>query len=116
MMISVGMGGCMLLLVGSGAAAGVGYAKGDLEVTLDKSLNPIYNATLAALSDMQLPVIRKSQSELDAEIISRTSQDKKVKIVLKRVNTEATHLSIRIGTFGNESHSRMIYDKIKAKL
>lgn len=115
-MMSFGMSGCMLLLVGSGVAAGVGYAKGDLEATLDKPITAVYDASLACLTQMELPVIQKSQSLLDAEIIGRTSQDKKIRIVLKRKAENTTGLFIRIGTFGDEAHSRMIYDKIKENL
>ena len=114
--ISTGMSGCMLLLVGSGAAAGVGYIKGDFEVTLDEGLTPVYNASVAALAELGLPVISKSESLLDAQIVSRTSLDKKVKIILKRIDANNTMLSIRIGTFGDESHGRLIYEKIKDHL
>ncbi len=74
--------GCFLVLAGAGAAAGVGYAKGDLEATLTDDLKEVFEATLGALGQLQMPVVHKNRTALDAEIRSLTAQDKKVKIVL----------------------------------
>ena len=108
--------GCAIALVGAGAAAGVGYVKGDLEAVLQDDINSVYEASLKAVKKLDLAVISKEKNALDAEIISRTSADKKIKIKLKRADENLTELSIRIGTFGDEAQSRAIYDKIKQNL
>ena len=51
-----------------------------------------------------------------AKVVSRIVGDKKVEIKLKRTEENYTKLSIRVGTFGDEEQSRVIYDKIKANL
>ncbi|MHC4702930.1 MAG: DUF3568 family protein, partial [Planctomycetota bacterium] len=63
-----------------------------------------------------LPVTSKSKDALVAQITSFDAQDKKIKIKLKAETDETTKLSIRIGTFGSETKSRMIYQKIRDNL
>jgi hypothetical protein len=53
---------------------------------------------------------------MSAEIIARDSQDKKIKISLSATAEGTTKLSIRIGMFGDETKSRLIYDEIKKNL
>ena len=110
------IGGCVAVLVGTGAAAGVGYVKGDLEAVLEDDIDTVYDASLKAVKELELAVISKEKNALDARIISRTSTDKKINITLKRTDEDLTKLSIRIGTFGDETQSRTIYDKIKRNL
>lgn len=45
---------------------------------------------------------------------TRNSADKKMLIKLKKVSDGATEIRIRVGTFGDESMSRLILDKIKS--
>jgi len=108
--------GCFLLLVGAGGAAGVGYVMGDLEATVQHDLKDVYQASLRALGQLELPILSKTKTVLNAEIRSINALDKKVKIILKRTETDNTQISIRIGTFGDETHSRQIYNKIVANL
>ena len=114
--LAVGCSGCFVAVVGAGAAAGVGYARGDLEAVLDADPTDVYEASLEAMDDLELPVISKEKNALEAKIISRTTEDKKVQITIKRTETNVAKLSIRIGVFGDEVQSRLIYDKIKANL
>lgn len=114
--LALGCSGCFVAVVGAGAAAGVGYAKGDLEAVLDAEPTDVYDASLKAMDELELPVISKEKNALEAKIVSRTTEDKKVQITIKRTETNATKLSIRIGVFGDEVLSRLIYDKIKANL
>ena len=115
-LLAVGCGGCFVAVVGAGAAAGVGYVRGDLEAVLDADPADVYEASLEAMDDLELPIISKEKNALEAKIVSRTTEDKKVQIIIKRTETNITKLSIRIGVFGNEVQSRLIYDKIKANL
>ena len=110
------LGGCAVAIVGAGAAAGVGYVRGDLEATLKNDVEPIYKASLEALDQLELAVISREKDALGAKIISRTSEDKKVQIKLKQTQGGITELSIRIGIFGDEALSRLIYDKIRENL
>ena len=108
--------GCAVALVGAGAAAGVGYVRGDLEAQMDESIDNVYNASLKALEELELAIISKDKNALGAKIISRTTEDKKIQIKLKRTENNITKLTIRIGLFGDETQSRVIYDTIKKNL
>lgn len=108
--------GCLLLAVGAGSAGGVAYAKGDLESTTDASVAKTYDAALKAMDELKLTPIMKSQDNLAAEIVARTATDKKVTVKLTYETEKLTHVSIRIGVFGDEALSRAIYDKVKENL
>ena len=111
-----GLGGCFLALAGAGGAGTYAFVKGDLETMERESVEELYNAALAALEELQIPVITKSQDATVAQIEGRNAEDKKVAIKIEVAENELTKMSIRIGTFGDQEQSQMIYDTIKAKL
>lgn len=109
--------GCALFLVGGAAAAGAGtvaYVNGELKETEGVAYDTAYDATLAAMSDMQYAVVDKSKAGVEAKILARTSGDKKIQITLNKQSATITEIHIRVGTFGDESLSRQILDKIKS--
>ncbi len=108
--------GCVAAAVGIGAAGAAGtiaYVKGDLEAIEAEELDVVYEATVKAVKDLELRLISKTKDALTATIYTRDAEDKKVTITLKRTTEQTTKLSIRIGTFGNETKSRLIYQKIR---
>lgn len=111
-------GGCAVLLVGGAvAAAGVGtyaYVNGELQGDEAVSLDKAYNATLAAMKDLQYPVTNKSKDALQGEVLARNSADKKIQVKLKLVSDGTTEIRIRVATFGDENLSRLILNKIKS--
>jgi hypothetical protein len=109
-------GGCMLAAVGLGAAGTVAYARGDLQAVEVAGIDDVYQATLKALDELELHPTTKSKDALSAVIIARDAEDKKVTIKLKAEAEGSTKLSIRIGVFGSEAKSRMIYQKIQENL
>jgi hypothetical protein len=112
--------GCLAAAaVGGAAAAGAGtvaYIKGELRATEEASLNRTWSATVAAADDLRFLVTNKIKDDVSAELDAKTADNKTVKIQLKRVSKNLTDISIRIGTFGDESLSRYILSKIEARL
>lgn len=108
--------GCIIAAVGAGAAGTIAYVKGDLESVQSYNIDTVYQATLDAMNDLDLPVLSKTKDALTAEVVARDAQDKKVTIKLKAATEETTKLSIRIGTFGDKTKSQLIYDKIQENL
>ena len=108
--------GCMLAVVGLGAAGTIAYVRGDLQATESEPMDVVYDASLKALEELDLHVTSKSKDALVAQIVTFDAQDKKIKIKLKAATDTTTKLSIRIGTFGSETKSRMIYQKIRDNL
>ena len=108
--------GCVVAAVGLGAAGTVAYVRGDLQTVESESIDDVYEATLKALQELELRPTRKSKDALGAEIIAYDAQDKKITIKLKSAAEGSTKLSIRIGVFGSETKSRLIYQKIRDNL
>lgn len=108
--------GCVAVVVGAGAAGTVAYIRGDLESIESKDLNAVYEATLKAMEQLELSVSRKTKDAMSAEVIARDAEDKKITISLGATAEGATKISIRIGVFGSETKSRLIYDQIKKNL
>lgn len=111
--------GCILVAAGAGAAAGVGtfaYVRGELRATLDASLDRTWRATQAAMKDLKFAVVQEQKDALQARLTSRTAADKKISVKLLKLTNNTTEVRIRVGTFGDESLSHLILEKIKANL
>lgn len=108
--------GCVAVAVGAGAAGTVAYIRGDLEAIESKSIDTVYEATLKAMEQLELSVSKKTKDAMSAEVVAHDSQDKKITIILSATAEGSTKLSIRIGVFGSETKSRLIYDQIKKNL
>ena len=108
--------GCMVAAVGLGAAGTIAYVRGDLQSFESERIDEVYEATLEAVDELELNVTTKSKDALSALIVARDADDKKVTIKLKATAEGPTELSIRIGVFGNETKSRLIYQKIRENL
>jgi hypothetical protein len=119
----VGMGllmnsGCAAVLVGGAAAGAAGtvlYVKGELHSTEGVSLDRAWNATQAAIGDMGFTVTAKDKDAVSAELNAITADGKRIKIVLNREADNVTEISIRVGTFGDESMSRLILERIRKR-
>jgi len=110
--IAVFLQGCVVAAVGVGAAGTIAYIRGDLESVESENIEKVYEAALQATEELELRIISKSKDALSATIVARDAQDKKVQIKLQTTAENTTKLSIRIGTFGSETKSRLIYQKI----
>lgn len=111
--------GCALFVVGAVAAGGVaGYAwvNGEIKATESVSLNQTWEATLAAMGDLQFPVTAKAKDALEGSVTAQNAKNTTIKIDLKYVSNTSTEIRIRVGAFGDEALSRVILDKIKAHL
>jgi hypothetical protein len=107
-------GGCAALLVGGAAGAGtVAYYYGELKATEEVSMRRAWSATQKAMTDLGYAITNKDKDAFYAELVARGAGDKKVKIRLESQTDTLTDIKIRVGTFGNESLSRRILDKIK---
>jgi len=109
------LGGCFAAAIDAGAGT-VAYIRGDLESTESAELDAVYRAAEKAVARLELNVTGKTKDALSATVIARDAQDKKITIRLKAITEDSTKISIRIGLFGDEAKSRIIYDKIKENL
>lgn len=112
--------GCLAAAaVGGAAVAGAGtvaYIKGELKATEEASMKKAWSATVGAVEELDFLVVNKVNDAVSGEIEAKTADSKTVKITLKRIADNLTEITIRIGTFGDESLSRYILSKIEARL
>lgn len=113
--LAVNSAGCLVVAAGAGAAGTVAYLRGDLEMEEAYNLETVYTATREAMEQLELPVLegRTEKDALSATIVARDASDKRVTIKLKALSERMTTLSIRIGTFGDQTKSQMIYNRIR---
>jgi len=111
--------GCAVVLLGGAAAAGAGtvaYVKGELRSTLEASLDQAWQAAQAAVQELEFAATTQEKDALAARLVARTAGDKKVEIKLKRISDTAVEARVRVGTFGNESFSHQVLERIRKHL
>ena len=106
---------CVVAAVGAGAGTAV-YVMGKFKTYEAHELSTVYAATEKAMGQLELNVTRKTKDAMSATIVARDSADKKITIKLSATPDKTTKISIRVGTFGNETKSRLIYEQIKKNL
>jgi len=116
---AVSCGGCSLLLVGAGAAAGAGtvaYLQGELKANLDAPLAKVLKAADATMKEMKLKVLERTEGVERGKIIANAPGDKRLEVRLEKLTPNATEVRIRVGVFGDEDLSREILEKIQKRL
>lgn len=112
--------GCAAVLlagaVGAGAAGGVMYAKGDLEATFDLPMSKVVEASRDTIHEAELHLIAEKDLVTSWVFECRRADDAKVTIRVQSLTTETSRLNIRVGVFGDEDYSRLIYGKIRDRL
>ena len=116
--VAIGASGCVAVAVGAGAAGTVAYLAGDLEAHQSHDVDTVFAASKQALADLQMTVIegRTTKDALGARIVARDATDKEIVVNLKATVVGATDISIRVGTFGDDTKSHLIYEKIRENL
>lgn len=111
------MTGCAVLLLGGAAAgaaaAGVMYHEGELRADIETSPPDVIKATERAFRDLIWTKESARSSATDGLATARTATGKEVTVTVNRKTENISNIGIRIGTFGDENLSRLLYDKIK---
>jgi hypothetical protein len=115
-LVAVTQSGCLLVAAAAATGGTVAYVKGDLETTLDSTPDKIGPASEAALKEMKLAIVSSRSTNLDADVLARTADDAKVHVVVKAQGEKTSHISIRVGVFGDQAMSNRILMKINEKL
>ena len=111
------MTGCAALLIGGAAAgataAGIMYHDGELRADLEASPPTVIKATERAFRDLIWTKESAQASATDGQATARTATGKEVSVMVTRKTENVSQVGIRVGTFGDENLSRLLYDKIK---
>jgi len=110
--------GCALFLVGAGVAVGAGtvaYVDGELKAADNVTMDKGWNASLRAMQDLEFKVAESQKDALAGKIVARRADGTRIVVQVKRQTDQVTGFRIRVGVFGDEALSHMIYDKIKSR-
>jgi hypothetical protein len=107
------LSGCLAVAAAGCAGAGVAYAKGDSVETLDGTTYEVAAAAETALTGMGMVVTRNSASAVDAVVIARTGQDRKIEVEVKGNANGTSLVSVRAGTWGDDSLQFRILEQIR---
>ena len=114
-LIAMTQGGC--LLAAAGAAGGtVAYMKGDLEADLDAAPDAVIEATKRAAKELKFTTEYAHGSRLDGRAKLRTAAGKEIFIKVESRGQNFSHVSIRVGTFGDDSLSNQVLAEIRDHL
>jgi len=116
--LALSSSGCLAVAVGAGAAGTVAYLAGDLEAEEPYGVEQTYAAARATADGLGLRIIegQTGRDALAARVVARDSADKKIEVRLKAITKNATKISIRVGTFGDDTKAHLIYNTIRDNL
>ncbi len=110
------IGGCWYAVAGVGAYAGYRFVDGEYKGVLKGDLAASIKATRAAFGDLEIR--EKSFNESDATTVleGESTGGRGVTVKLESAGADATNVRVRVDTFGDESFSQLVVDKINAHL
>lgn len=107
--------GALLLLGGAGSSA-IAFATGELQVIEDASVGRLDVATGIALETLGYDTIQATREPERVRWSARTAGGEPVEIGLRARGRERTRIRIRVGTFGDETRSRLVLEQIRQAL
>jgi hypothetical protein len=118
LILIVGLGGCAAAyLAGAGGAVGVAYLRGEDRRVFAYNFDEVYDATLAAITeDCKLPVYEEMREAANGTIKASLAKGTKVQVQVKFLSAGATEVRIRVGAFGDEDFSNMLFYRIEDRL
>ena len=107
--------GCVgLVAVGAGAGT-VAYIRGDLEVESTKPVDQVMAAIEQTCTELNFNIDKKETKAFTGMVVV-DGDFGRVVFKARARNPEKTELSIRVGPFGDQGASELIYEKLKPKL
>ena len=115
-LVAGGLGGCVAVAVGAGAAGAVAYMRGELESSFTNDFEEVTLATAQAIEQLKFSSISAKQDALSGLFEARNARNDKIVIKVDRQAEGLTRVRIRVGLVGNEGVSRSILAQIKKNL
>jgi hypothetical protein len=105
--------GCTTTMMDSGTDSSATYRFGRLTAEEGKDIAAVYAAAEAAMGKLGLSVVQKVNDELEAEIVARDAQDKKIIVELVSLAKDSTQIKVHVGS---PDKARRIYQTIREGL
>lgn len=105
--------GCTTTMMDSGTDSSAMYRFGRLTAEEATDIATVYAAAEAAMGKLGLSVVQKVNDELEAEIVARDAQDKKIIVQLVSLAKDSTQIKVHVGS---SDKARRIYQTIREGL
>jgi len=92
------------------------FIRGELESTVPHTMVEVFDATQAALLELEFPIRRADIGDKNAYVVSAEAQGRKIDISLELKSPIVTKLNIRVGVFGDRTMSQLILLTIQSRL
>lgn len=106
--------GCVAAVaVGAGAGAG-GYAwlKGELQRVYEVPMGQAAAASKNGLRALEFVNVQVQKDALEGRVTALMADGTKVRVRLKKLSSNTTKISVRVGAVGNRQRSELIHEKI----
>jgi hypothetical protein len=107
--------GCVLAWLGLGAGMGIGaykYVEGRLEREYPLSYSRAWDATNAALANLQISISNSTKGNTKGDIDAVRKDGKRVLVTLKDRGQGVTTISVRVGLIGDRALAEAVHDEI----
>lgn len=111
--------GCPVVLLGAGAAAGIGaykWVEGTMEKDYPRPMDATYHACISAAHTMGLRVAQQQYNPTESRIEAVQPPDTTVKIQLVARPNNITTVKVRFGLMGNEDQSAYFHRLVMKNL
>lgn len=88
--------GCKTTIIDPATQSRATYRMGKLTVEEPRDLQAVYAAADKAMSDLGLKVVQRTKDELQAEVVARDAQDKKVLVRLLSITKDTTRVTVDV--------------------
>lgn len=112
----LGQTGCLFIAGGSAGAGAAVWYKGRLTEEINKNVDQVYNASVSAIRQMGLSVLKAEQHETSAKVHSKYLDDTNIWIDIQAIEKDLSRIVIRVGILGDEHRARNILGSIKKSL
>ncbi len=105
--------GCTTTVTNPGTDNSATYRFGRLTAQEARDITTVYQAAEAAMTDLGLSIIQRIKDDLEARIVARDAQDKKIIVVLVSLTKNTTEVKVRVGS---PEKARRIHQTIRDNL
>ena len=115
--LGIALEGCAYIAVGAASAVGVVCAMGEHRKVFAYNFDEVYDAALVAIKDdCKLPVYEERKEAITGTIKASLAKETKVEVKVKFLSAGTTEVRIRVGVFGDEDFSNLLFYKIEDRL
>jgi len=106
--------GCQMPV--SAPAAGEAYTDGVLNATLTSNYAAVLTATNKAFDQLHFAKAEEKRDAVSNTLTTHTPAGDQVEVVVTKIDESSIKVGIHVGSFGDESLSMMVLDKIREDL